>query len=93
MGQIIKERLFSSIPFWLCLVSSIVLFIISLFMPPTGEIHPSVLKAVAELIGFVALSILADAIRFGYDATVTHGGTTVTIGNREEDVEVEVEEK
>lgn len=84
MGQIIKERLFSSIPFWLCLGVAVVLFIASFIVPPTGEIHPSVLKAGAELLGFVALADVADAIRFGYDASVTHGGTTVTIGNRED---------
>ena len=93
MGQIIKQKLLSSIPFWFCLVTAIVLFIASFLVPPTGEINPSVLKAVAELLGFAALATIADAIRFGYDATVTHGGTTVTIGNREGDEEIKIEEK
>lgn len=85
MGQIIKDKLMSSVPFWVCLTTSIVLFISGFVVPPTGVLDPSVLKAGGELLGFAALGVGADAIRYGYDVKINHGETTVTIGNTDED--------
>lgn len=81
MGKIIKERLLSSISFWVCLCTSLVLIALGFLAPPMGDIHPSVLTAVGELFGFATLAIVADAIKFGYDAKITHGNTTVQIGD------------
>lgn len=81
MGQIIKDKLFSSIPFWVCSGFTILLLVLSFIVPPTGQIDPSVLKGGALLFGFASLAVVSDAIRFGYDATVKHGNTSVTIGN------------
>ena len=81
MGKIIKERLLSSISFWVCLCTSLVLIALGFLVPPLGDIHPSVLTAVGELFGFATLAIVADAIKFGYDAKITHGNTTVQIGD------------
>ena len=81
MGKIIKERLLSSISFWVCLCTSLVLIALGFLVPPMGDIHPSVLTAVGELFGFGALAVVADAIKFGYDAKITHGNTTVQIGD------------
>jgi hypothetical protein len=81
MGKIIKERLLSSISFWVCLCTSLVLIALGFLVPPMGDIHPSVLTAVGELFGFATLAIVADAIKFGYDAKITHGNTTVQIGD------------
>lgn len=79
MGKIIKERLLSSISFWVCLCTSLVLIAVGFLVPPVGDIHPSVLTAVGELFGFATLAIVADAVKFGYDAKITHGDTTVQI--------------
>ena len=81
MGKIIKERLLSSISFWVCLCTSLVLIALGFLVPPVGDIHPSVLTAVGELFGFATLAIVADAVKFGYDAKITHGNTTVQIGD------------
>ncbi len=81
MGKIIKERLLSSISFWVCLCTSLVLIALGFLVPPVGDIHPSVLTAVGELFGFATLAIVAAAIKFGYDAKITHGDTTVQIGD------------
>lgn len=81
MGKIIKERLLSSISFWVCLCTSLVLIALGFLVPPMGDIHPSVLTAVGELFGFATLAIVADAVKFGYDAKITHGNTTVQIGD------------
>ena len=81
MGKIIKERLLSSISFWVCLCTSLVLIALGFLVPPVGDIHPSVLTAVGELFGFATLAVVADAIKFGYDAKITNGNTTVQIGD------------
>lgn len=81
MGKIIKERLLSSISFWVCLCTSLVLMALGFLVPPVGDIHPSVLTAVGELFGFATLAVVADAVKFGYDAKITHGNTTVQIGD------------
>jgi hypothetical protein len=81
MGKIIKERLLSSISFWVCLCTSLVLIALGFLGPPVGDIHPSVLTAVGELFGFATVAVVADAIKFGYDAKITHGNTTVQIGD------------
>lgn len=96
MGQIIKDRLKSSIPFWILASVTIVLFVLGFIVPPTGQIDPSVLTAGAELFAFATLAVVADAIRYGYDATVTHGNTSITINNNDDEkgeVEVDIEEK
>ena len=96
MGQIIKDRLKSSIPFWVLASVTIVLFVLGFIVPPTGQIDPSVLTAGAELFAFATLAVVADAIRYGYDATVTHGKTSITINNNDDEkgeVEVDIEEK
>jgi len=96
MGQAIKQKLLSSIPFWVCASVTIILFVLGFIVPPTGQIDPSVLTAGAELFAFATLAVVADAIRYGYDATVTHGNTSVTITNnddKEDGVKVEIEEK
>ena len=81
MGKIIKERLLSSISFWVCLCTSLALIALGFLVPPVGDIHPSILTAVGELFGFATLAVVADAIKFGYDAKITHGNTTVQIGD------------
>lgn len=83
MGQIIKERLLGSIAFWVCLATSLSLVILGFIVPPMGNIHPSILTAVGELFGFATLAVVADAIRQGYDAKISHGSTTVEVNHDE----------
>ena len=84
MVKIIKEHLLSNISFWICLCTSLVLIALGFLVPPVGDIHPSILTAVGELFGFATLAVVADAIKFGYDAKITHGNTTVEVNNDDE---------
>jgi hypothetical protein len=61
-----------------------VLIALGFLVPPVGDIHPSILTAVGELFGFATLAVVADAIKFGYDAKITHGNTTVEVNNDDE---------
>lgn len=93
MGHAIKSKLLSSVPFWVCSGVTIILFILGFIFPPAGQIDPSILKAGAELFAYATLAVVADAIRYGYDATVTHGNTVITINNNEDEKKAKIEEK
>lgn len=83
MGKFVRERLMSSLAFWVCLATSLVLIGLGFVVPPMGNIDGSVLTAVGELFGFATLAVVADAIREGYDAKVSHGNTSIEITNDE----------
>lgn len=65
---------------------SISLIIASFVVPPTGVIDPSVLAATGILFAFAALYIVLVAVEKGTPASLSHGGTTVTV-NREDNLE------
>lgn len=71
--------------FWVCLSLSIILIVAGFCVPPTGKIDGSVLKAVGELFGFATLEVIHNAIRKGVDAKVSHGNTSVLIGDTSND--------
>ena len=68
---------------WL-VAASVAIFIVSLLIPPPGEVHPSVLKGLAILTADIALTIFAYAVVSGKTATFTHGNTSATVGGSNE---------
>lgn len=77
----IKNATIHNVPFWICLVISIMLIVSGFLVPPTGEVDGSVLTAVGELFGFAALYTAWIAIMKGVDARVQHGKTQLVVGN------------
>ena len=69
----------TTVGLWICMVTSLCLFVASLFIPPQGEIHPSVLQAVGWIFAFAALFELREAIREGLGFKLTHGKTVVEV--------------
>ena len=71
--------------FWVCLVVTLVLMLLGFYLPPMGEISPSVLEAFGWLFGFAALAkfcyTVNTAVQAGYDAKVQHGDTKIEINN------------
>ena len=65
--------------FWVCLIASIVIGVVSFILPPTGVIDPSCLKFIALLLGFSALGIAGQNLANGKDMTFKHGDTSVTV--------------
>lgn len=72
--------------FYICLTLAIVLLLVSFFVPPTGVIDPSVLKAAAILLGFAALGIVGKNLSDGKEVTFSYGETEVTISDKEDEV-------
>lgn len=71
--------------FWVFAGVAIVLLVVSFFLPPIGVITPSTLEGVAELFAFASLGAVYKAIDKGKTATVTHGSTTLTVGDEKEE--------
>ena len=70
--------------FWASLVIAIGLIVGGFFVPPTGEIHPSVLEGPGLLFLWPALAFGAKALEEGNTAKIQKGDTTILIGKDEE---------
>lgn len=79
----LKNNLF----FWLFSGIGVMLIITGFVLPPLGVIDNSVLVAVGEIDGFIALGCVLKAIDNGTDVSVSHNNTSVTITNKDEDGE------
>lgn len=84
--------------FWFKMLSSvsILLIIISFFLPPQGVIDPSVIAASGEIIGWGALYSVILAIQKGKSISMKHGETEITVNGKRyklEESQPEVEEE
>lgn len=71
--------------FWLFSSIGLLLIIIAFFLPPAAYIDSSILIAVGEINGFIAMGAVLKAIDKGVDATFQKGDTSVTITNNEDE--------
>lgn len=85
MREFYKNYLKSNLFFWLFSGIGLLLIIIAFFLPPAAQIHQSVLIAVGEINGFIALGAVIKAIDNGGSATFQHNNTSVTITNDEKE--------
>lgn len=69
----------TTIALWVCLTMTIAMFVISICLPPYGEIHPSIFKAAGVLFAFATLFEVREAIREGLGVKLTHGDTTIEV--------------
>ena len=82
-----------NIPFHILATVSVAMLIASWLWPPTAIIDSSILAASGELIGWGALYTLLRAVEKGKTASVSHNGTTITVGEKEKDYGTEVKEE
>ena len=68
--------------FWVCLVTSIGLFVGGFFVPPMGIIDGSVITSVGILFGFAALGQLPVIIETAGHAKITQGNMTIEVGKK-----------
>ena len=71
--------------FWLFSIIGVILIVAAFLLPPLSVIDNSVLIAVGEINGFIALGAVIKAIDKGASATLTHNNTSVTITNDEKE--------
>ena len=89
MREFYRNYLSNNVFFWLFSGIGLLLIIIAFFIPPAAQIHQSVLIAVGEINGFIALGAVIKAIDNGGSATFQHNNTTVTITNNDNEEEDE----
>lgn len=82
-----RNYIAENLAFWVCLGVAIVLLCVSFVLPPTGIINSTVLEGVAELFGFASLGAVYRAINKGVPASVSHGGTTISVNKEAEEIE------
>lgn len=71
----------TTIALWVCLLTTIILFVTSAYWPPKGSIDPSMFKAAGYLFGNATLMVIREAIREGLGVKLTHGDTVVQVGD------------
>lgn len=71
--------------FWLFSIIGVILIVAAFILPPISVIDNSVLIAVGEINGFIALGAVIKAIDKGVDATFQKGDTSVTITNNDDE--------
>ena len=75
--------------FWVFSIIGLLLIIIAFFIPPTAYIDQSVLIAVGEINGFIALGAVIKSIDKGRSASIRHNNTELTINGDEDEQEDE----
>lgn len=85
MREFYRNYLKDNTFFWLFSGIGLLLIIIAFFIPPAAYIDSSILIAVGEINGFIAMGAVLKAIDKGVDATFQKGDTSVTITNNDED--------
>ena len=85
MREFYKNYLKDNTFFWIFSIIGLLLIIIAFFVPPAAQIHQSVLIAVGEIDGLIAIGAVLKAIDNGDSATFQHNNTTVTITNNDEE--------
>ena len=68
-------------------IAALILIVAGFIVPPTGQIDNSVLIAVGELNGILAIGAVIKAIDNGRSASIKHNGTEVTITGDEDEQE------
>ena len=71
----------TTIALWVCLTTTIGLFVFSALMPPQGAVDPSIIKCAGYIFAFATLFVVREAIREGLGVKMTHGDTTIQVGD------------
>lgn len=85
MRKFYKNYLENNTFFWVFSIIGLLLIIIAFFLPPAAQIHQSVLIAVGEINGFIALGAVIKSIDKGGSASIKHNNTELTINSNDED--------
>lgn len=83
MREFYRNYLQNNTFFWIFSIIGVILIVAAFILPPISVIDNSVLIAVGEINGFIALGAVIKAIDKGVDATFQKGDTSVTITNND----------
>ena len=89
MREFYRNYIQSNLFFWIFSVIGVILIVAAFILPPLSVIDNSVLIAVGEINGFIALGAVIKAIDNGGSVTFQHNNTSVTITNNDNEQEDE----
>ena len=89
MREFYKNYLSNNLFFWLFSIIGVILIIVAFILPPLSVIDNTVLIAVGEINGMIAIGAVIKAIDNGRSASIKHNGTEVTITGDEDKQEGE----
>ena len=89
MREFYRNYLKDNTFFWIFSIIGLLLIVIAFFVPPAAYIDSSVLIAVGEINGFIAIGAVIKAIDNGGSATFHHNNTELTINSNEDEDEKE----
>ena len=89
MKDWVKDYLLNNLWFKILSSISIILIIISFFLPPQGVIDPSVMAATGEIFAFAALGAVLKAMDKGNTINLKHGETEITINGKKYKLDTE----
>lgn len=85
MREFYKNYLENNLFFWLFSIIGVILIVAAFLLPPLSVIDNSVLIAVGELDGMIALGAVIKSIDKGASATLTHNNTSITISKEKQE--------
>ena len=85
MREFYRNYLENNTFFWVFSIIGVILIVVAFLLPPLSVIDNSVLIAVGELDGMIALGAVIKAIDKGESATFTHNNTSITISKEEDE--------
>lgn len=85
MKKFWSDYIANNLFFWIFSIIGVVMMIVAFFIPPTAHIDSSILVAVGEINGFIALGTVLKAIDKGSSASIKHNGTELTINGDEQE--------
>lgn len=85
MKKFYNNFLRDNLYFWFFGGISVLLIVLSFFIPPLSVVDGSVLAAAGELFAFAALGAVIHAIDTGKTATIQHGSTSLTVKEIDEE--------
>lgn len=81
MKQEVKDILLKLLPAWLCAVVALCLIVAGFFVPPIGIIDGSVIQAVGEIIGIIAILEVPHCLDKMTHIQFKHNETEVNMSN------------
>ena len=85
MREFYRNYLKDNTFFWVFSIIGVILIIVAFILPPLSVIDNTVLIAVGEIDGMIALGAVIKAIDKGESATFTHNNTSITIGKEKQE--------
>ena len=79
MPEILKDAVKHNWGFWILAGIAAALLVTSFLLPPSGQIHPSVIAGTGEIFAFTALWTIVRAIDRGHTAKIQKGDTSLEV--------------